>query len=137
MLSSILSLKKISCWFLFFLFFYFFFIFFFQCFTKPPAWESEEMQKLFNLSHQRYYIAQSEAVSVSSINNPFSSKRNIFSTNDQIFASNQEKEAYEAGIAHDLFVTDRWSYLGKVLQCTDCTDFGLGKTITITCYCYH
>ena len=68
---------------------------------------SEEMQKLFNLSHQRYYIAESEAVSVSSINNPFNSKRKIFSTNDQIFASYKENEGYAAGSAHNLFVTDR------------------------------
>ena len=91
------------------------------------------MQKLFSLPHQPY-IPQSDADSVSSINNPFSSKEKIFSTNDQIFASKKENKGYKAGGARDLFMIDRISYLGKLLQHTD---FRLGKTSTLTCYCNY
>ena len=64
------------------------------------------MQKLFSLPHQPY-IPQSEAVSVSSINNLLSSKEKIFSTNDQIFASKKENKGHAAVSARDLFMIDR------------------------------
>ena len=39
---------------------------------------------------QQRYISESEAVSISCINNTFSSKEKTFSSNEQIFSSNKK-----------------------------------------------
>ena len=46
----------------------------------------------------------------------------------------KKNEGYAAGCAYDLFIIDRQKYMGKLLQRTD---FQLGKTSTLICYCNH